>query len=76
MVGNESTVITTVSGEFGQVPKAVVHTKVFMPFVNPVTVELLIVFVVMAPPPLTILHVPKPIVGVLPLNTAVDVQMV
>lgn len=76
IVGNESTIITTVSGEFGHVPNAVVQTKVLTPFVKPVTSELLMVLVITEPPPLTTVQIPNPIVGVFPLNIAVEVQIV
>jgi hypothetical protein len=66
----------TVSGEFGQVPKDVVQTKVLTPLLNPVTVELLIVLVVMAPVPVITVHTPNPIAGEFPLSVAVFVQMV
>ena len=57
-------------------PKEVVQTKVFIPFVKPVTLELLIVLVVTLPPPLTTVQFPKPIVGVFPFKFADDVQIV
>lgn len=76
VVGKESTNMTTVSGELGQVPNDVVHTNVLIPFVNPETGELLIVLVRTEPPPFTTDHEPKPMVGVLPLNTVVDEQIV
>ena len=76
IVGRESTKKTTVSGEFGQVPKAVVHTKVLTPLANPVTDELLRVVVTTEPPPLRTDQVPNPIVGVLPFNVAVDAHIV
>ncbi len=68
--------MTTVSGEFGHVPNAVVHTKVFMPLVKPVTAELLRVFVTTEPPPLIIVHVPNPIEGVFAAIVAVVEQIV
>ena len=66
----------TVSVEFGQVPFDVVHTKVLMPVVNVVTVELFKVGFVTEEPPAITDHIPVPIEGIFEFNVDVDAQIV
>src|SRR3954470_3732186 len=54
-----------------QVPALVIdHCKIFVPNVNPVTVVLGFVDVVITPPPVSTLQVPVPVVGVLAASVA------
>ncbi len=66
-----STIIVIVEEVLEQVPALViVHSKMFVPSVKPVTVELGLVDVVITPPPVNTLHVPTPVVGVLAAKVA------
>ncbi len=66
-----STIIVIVEEVLEQVPALViVHSKIFVPSVKPVTVELGLVDVVITPPPVNTLQVPVPVVGVLAAKVA------
>ncbi len=69
-----SRVITTSSCESVQTPFNKVHLKVFGPTPKPVTPEVGLVGVVIVPVPLTRVHVPPPVVGVLADRVAVVPQ--
>ncbi len=62
-----------------QVPAdVIVHSKIFVPSVKPVTVVLGLVEFVITPPPVNTLHVPVPVVGVFAAKVAfgLDIQTV
>ena len=59
-----------------QVPLLIVHTKVFVPTVKPLTVELGLLAVVTAPVPAITVHAPVPITGVFAASVAVGAQIV
>jgi hypothetical protein len=76
VVGATTPVIVTVDVVEGQGAFAIVHINTFAPTPNPVTPEVGEEGVVMVPAPLTSVHVPVPIVAVLPANVAVVPQTV
>ncbi len=59
-----------------QVPFVIVHTKVFVPTVKPLTVELGLLAVVTTPVPAITVHAPVPIIGVFAAKVAVGEQIV
>src|SRR5688572_19352683 len=61
------------SVEAGHEPLVMVHWNVFVPMLNPDTVEVGEVGVAMVPVPLTSVHKPEPTVGVLPAKEVVNV---
>ncbi len=76
MVGNSSTLMVISSVLGVQVPLVMVHLKVLIPVVNPVTPELgSFTLVTLAVPAMTV-HVPVPISGVLADKVAVGEQIV
>ncbi len=71
-----STIIVIVELVLEQVPADVIdHSKMFEPSVNPVTVELGLVDVVITPPPVNTLQVPVPVVGVLAAKVAFGLEI-
>lgn len=69
-------IITTVSLEEVQGELDIVHTKVFIPALKPVTVDVGLVALVIVPLPFSFVQTPFPVVGVLPFNKAVVAQAV
>ena len=70
MVGT-SIIILTVSFVAGHEPLDIVHTRIFVPVVKPVTAELFTLGDVTEAPPETTDHVPVPAAGIFPFNVAV-----
>ncbi len=71
-----STIIVIVLDVDEHVPaEVIVHSKIFVPSVNPVTVVLGLVEFVITPPPVNTLHVPVPVVGVLAANVALGEEI-
>ncbi len=59
-----------------QVPAEVIdHCKILDPNVRPVTVVLALVVDVITPPPVSTLHVPIPVVGVLAASVAFGLEI-
>lgn len=65
VVGNASVLITTVSRDGGQTPLAMVHTKMLLPTLRPVTDEVGELMFPIAPVPAISVQVPVPVPGVL-----------
>ena len=75
-VGSWSTLMVIASVLGGQVPFVIVHTKVFIPAVKPVTPDVGDVGVVTTPVPAVTVHAPVPIVGAFAANVAVAEHIV
>ena len=75
-MGDASLVIVTVSAEEPHDPLLIVQTNVFAPTLNPVTPDVGLPGVVTVALPAMTVHVPVPLVGVLPANVAVDAHTV
>jgi hypothetical protein len=76
VVGDSSLVIVTVSGEDGHTPLLTVQTKEFTPTLKLVTPEVGEPGAVTEALPSITVHVPAPVVGVLPASVAVVEQTV
>ncbi len=70
-VGKALMIISTRSAEGGQDPLEIVHWNVFMPTLNPVTLEVAEVGVVIVPVPAMSVHKPVPVTGVFPAKVEV-----
>jgi hypothetical protein len=70
------TVMTTSSVDEVHDPLAIVHLNVFAPTPNPVTPDVALPGVVIVAVPDTTVHVPVPLVAVLPASVAVEAQTV
>lgn len=75
-VGGATPVIVTVDDEAGQGALLIVHWKTFAPTPKAVTPDVGEDGVVIAPAPLTNVHVPVPVTAVLPASVAVVPQTV
>lgn len=74
MVGKSVRVIVISSLEGGQMPFEIVHRKVFIPTLNPVTLEVGEAGEVIVALPVTTTHVPVPTIAVFPERIALVLQ--
>jgi len=70
-VGETSPIMVTVLADVGHTPLEIVHTKLFVPLLNPVTVLFGEAGFVTEDVPVTTVHKPVPVIGVLALSVAV-----